>query len=187
MNSRLILVGCLAVVTLVGCSNSADETPADPTSTTTFADTPSSDSSPEAVAQNADEAARESRVRDAQDVKNTMDPLIAELQLTYGEGANSPCAAASPDLFTGRCSEAVEATAAVARTAAEKIGPGDGYETLRRVTGEVLAADRGYRLERCSTDPADTAARAQCLEHGAVIAQAPTDLHQAVVAGLLGN
>lgn len=187
MNSRLILVGCFALVALMGCSRSADENGADPTPTTASTGVPSSVSSPDAVEQAEEDAGRESRVQDAQDVKHNMDPLIAELQRAYGEGGNSPCAAASSELFTGRCSEAVKATADVARTAVEEIGPGDDYETLRRVTGEVLAADRGYRLERCDTDPKDAAVRAQCLQHGAVIAQAPTDLHQGVVAGLLGK
>lgn len=126
-------------------------------------------------------------VVDAERVKTRLDPMIDDLRSRFGEGANSPCSSSSSKLFTSRCSEAVEETGRIARAAVDLIQSSAKYETLRSVTDRVLTAERGYAEAQCSQSPSDPSQRAKCLDHGAVIAQAPVDLHQGVVAGLLGN
>ncbi|MFD7750353.1 hypothetical protein ACFV2V_31025 [Streptomyces sp. NPDC059698] len=126
-------------------------------------------------------------VADAQDLKEHLDPKINHLRNTFGEGTNSPCSSASPKLFTSDCAQAVEETAGVARAAVKQIEGAGKYATLRLVADKILDAERGYSAARCSVGPSDPSVRAQCLGHSAVIAQAPVDLHQGVVAGLAGN
>ncbi|MGP3634867.1 hypothetical protein ACTU45_16095 [Streptomyces sp. 24-1644] len=55
------------------------------------------------------------------------------------------------------------------------------------MTTKVLEAERGYNEADCAQNPSASSTRSTCLDHGAVIAQAPVDLHQGVVAGLSGN
>ncbi|MDT9691461.1 hypothetical protein Q5762_24590 [Streptomyces sp. P9(2023)] len=55
------------------------------------------------------------------------------------------------------------------------------------MTSKVLEAERGYKEAHCAQNPTTSSTRSKCLAHGAVIAQAPVDLHQGVVAGLSGN
>ena len=133
------------------------------------------------------DANKESRVQEVERVKRQMDPLIAELQRDFGEGTNSPCSSSSSELFTSRCSDATQATERVVQAAIDAMGYSRGYVTLRAVADKVTKAINGYGASRCSLNPADPSQRTKCLDYGAVIAQAPTDLHQGVVAGLSGN
>ena len=67
------------------------------------------------------------------------------------------------------------------------MGSSQGYVTLRAVADKITKAINGYGVSRCSLNPSDPRQRTKCLDYGAVIAQAPVDLHQVVVAGLSEN
>lgn len=113
--------------------------------------------------------------------------MVNDLRGRFGEGTNSPCSSSSSSLFTSNCADTVAETGRVARTAADLTKSSQKYRTLRSVTSKVLEAERGYKEAHCAQNPTTSSTRSKCLAHGAVIAQAPVDLHQGVVAGLSGN
>ncbi|MEI5034931.1 hypothetical protein RB201_26460 [Streptomyces sp. S1A(2023)] len=123
---------------------------------------------------------------DEENVHGRLVSLVNGLRDKYGEGTNSPCSSSSTGLFTDSCAATVAETRRVAWTAADLTRSDAQYKTLRSVTDKVLEAERGYKEAGCARNPEPASQRARCLTYGAVIAQAPVDLHQGVVAGLSG-
>ncbi|NYI08198.1 hypothetical protein [Allostreptomyces psammosilenae] len=129
----------------------------------------------------------------AERVQGEVSPLLDELAQAHGEGSASACASSSERLFTQECAVVAADTWEVAERAlelveAEGADQGTGqFGVLRGVVEETRVAVEGYEALSCADSPTDAAVRSECLEHGAVLAQAGPDLRDGLIAGLAGQ
>jgi hypothetical protein len=186
MKSDLRYMAALPILLIwtISCSASPD----DPETRRTPQPSGPSNSAPAVDPSASDSTAEISDAgREAQDIMSRTDVQIAAFQQKFGEGTKSPCSASSSSLFSSDCAEAVSATSDVLEATNTALPSSGGYATLRSVLKTAGLAVDGYEDEKCAENPSDAATRTACVSHGAVIAQTPADLHNALRAGLAGN
>ncbi|MGX1547491.1 hypothetical protein [Streptomyces adustus] len=162
----------LSAVLLTGCGSSAAKS------------TPPSAASASARAA-ADPVPAKARAAEA--VKLAVENRVSADERTFGSGTRSPCAAASPQLFTAKCEAAAQATAKDAGLALDRIDGRKEFTTLDSVARRLRTAVDAYDRLRCASGPTAAATRHACLDPAAVIAQGFDDLRDGANAALAGR
>ncbi|MYX29800.1 hypothetical protein GTY75_24740 [Streptomyces sp. SID8381] len=171
---RTVVSLSVAAVILTGCSDTDGGAPA-----------PSSATS--AVPSRQTVPARSSKALVAEEVKNVVEERISADEERFGSGVNSPCATASPELFTAKCQAAADATSSAADLALSRIDGRAGFATLTLSARRLQAAVRQYDRLGCAGGPAATDTRHACLAPAAVIAQGLDDLRDGADLALAGK
>ncbi|MGW2820122.1 hypothetical protein ACWC24_03850 [Streptomyces sp. NPDC001443] len=127
------------------------------------------------------------KARAAEAVKLAVEDRISADEATFGSGTQSPCAAASPQLFTAKCEAAARATAKAADLALDRIDGRKGFTTLDSVARKLRTAVDTYDRLGCATGPTAADTRHACLGPAAVIAQGFDDLRDGANAALAGR
>ncbi|MEU5160832.1 hypothetical protein AB0G74_14670 [Streptomyces sp. NPDC020875] len=135
----------------------------------------------------AEEAARASRAKIAEEVKRAVEGRLSVDELKYGSGTNSPCSTSSAQMFGAKCQAAADATSAAADAALNAINGRRGFATLDGVAHKLKDAIRSYDELGCAKGPTAVKTRTACLKPAAVIAQGFSDLRDGANMGLSGQ
>lgn len=124
---------------------------------------------------------------DAERIRATIGQRLDVHVTEYGEGSKSPCTPAATELFTDACHAAGESVRSIAQAALAEIEEKRGFKTLRDSSRATVAAFDGYTESKCSDNPQTSEDRSKCVNYGATLAQAPSDLRDGLRLALTGN
>lgn len=135
----------------------------------------------------APDATPNARQLSAEQVHDRANMLLDSYLPKYGEGAKSPCSAASSRLFTADCASAVAAMQTLTADLNNSIAHQRGFETLRIVLTKSDEAAKTYSRLGCQANPKGISLRQQCSASGATIAQSPADVREGARLALAGK